>query len=57
MSRVKSKHYCIGDVLGLIRKEREYLRKELQDLASMPDLASAEGVSMGLNSEGLDQGS
>ena len=57
MSRVKSKHYCIGDVLGLIRKEREYLRKELQDLASMPDFASAEGVSMGLNSEGLDQGS
>ena len=44
-------------MLGLIRKEREYLRKELQDLASMPDLASAEGVSMGLNSEGLDQGS
>ena len=57
MSRVKSKRYCIGDVLGLIRKEREYLRKEQQDLASMPDLAGAEGVSRGLNSEGLDQGS
>ena len=57
MSRVKSKRYCIGGVLGLIRKEREYLRKELQDLDSMPDLAGTEGVSMGLNSEGLDQGS
>ena len=44
-------------MLGLIRKERGYLRKELQELASMLDLAGAEGVSMGLNSEGLDQGS
>ena len=44
-------------MLGLIRKEREYLRKEQQDLASMLDLAGTEGVSTGLNSEGLDQGS
>lgn len=53
MSRVKSKRYCIGDVLGLIRKEWEYLRKELQDLDSMPDLAGTEGVSSGLNLRAL----
>lgn len=38
-------------------KEWELIfRKELQDLDSMPDLAGTEGVSTGLNSEGLDQG-
>lgn len=35
ISKVESQHNLNGNVLGLIKKEREYPKKELQDLASM----------------------
>lgn len=46
ITKIKFQHNLGGDILGLIRKERDYIPKELQELTGMnyQDQGSAPGV-------------